>query len=106
MYIRRITREDLPEVFAITSEAFATDELFAWLHPRQKEYPDDLPRSQRIRLRTRLVSAGQHGFVAVTEETDQDWSGKPEVVGYAFFIRKGNDDIARKWQTDSIFNSM
>jgi len=67
------------------------------------KYPDDLRRSQAIRFRMRLVSAGQLGFVVETEPGDPDWSGKPEVVGYAYFLRWGKDEAAKKWQTDSLF---
>jgi hypothetical protein len=105
MFIRPITREDLSEIFAITSEALRNDEMFAWLHPHQDKYPEDLRRTQHIRLRNRLASAGQHGFVAVTEESDPDWSGISEVTGYAFYIRIGNDEAGKKWQTDTLFQS-
>lgn len=105
MFIRKLTRDDLPAVAAITRSSFAKDELFAWLWPKQDQYPDDIRRYQLIRLRTRLVSKGQHGFVMVTEESDADWTGKTEVVGYAFFERSGDDDAARTWQGDSLFNS-
>jgi hypothetical protein len=105
MFIRPITREDLSEIFAITSEALRNDEMFAWLHPHQDKYPEDLRRTQHIRLRNRLASVGQHGFVAVTEESDPDWSGTSEVTGYAFYIRIGNDEAGKKWQTDTLFQS-
>ncbi|KAF2797556.1 acyl-CoA N-acyltransferase [Melanomma pulvis-pyrius CBS 109.77] len=104
MFIRQLARSDFPDVLAITTQAFAKDELFDWLHPHQDKYPNDLRRTQRILLRNRLVSVGSHGFVIVTDETDPDWSGTPEITGYAFFMRSGNDELGRKWQTDSLFN--
>jgi hypothetical protein len=105
MLIRPMTREDLPEVFIITSETFRNDEMYVWLHPHQDKYPEDLRRSQHILLKKRLVSPDQHGFVAVTEESDPDWSGTSEVTGFAFFVRSGNDKAGKKWRTDILFNS-
>ncbi|KAF1994332.1 acyl-CoA N-acyltransferase, partial [Amniculicola lignicola CBS 123094] len=104
--IRKMARDDLPQVCAIAFQAFANDELFNWLWPNSKNHPDDLRRYMIIRQRHRLVDVGTHGFVVLTEETDVDWTGKPEIAGYAFFEREGNDELGRKWRTDSIFNSM
>lgn len=105
MFIRPMIREDLPGIFAITSETFRNDEMFAWLHPHQDKYPEDLRRVQHIILKNRFVSAGQHGFVAVTEESDADWSGTSEIAGYAFYLRAGDDEAGKKWQTDTLFKS-
>ncbi|KAF2466150.1 acyl-CoA N-acyltransferase [Lindgomyces ingoldianus] len=104
MFIRQLTREDVPEVLAITQQSFVDDELFGWLYPRRNQYPNDLRRYQLIRLRTRLVSVGSYGFVAVTDETDPGWQGKPEIIGYAFFVREGTDESSKKWRHDSIFS--
>lgn len=106
MYIRPLTREDLPAVAWMTNQTFAKDELYKWLYPHQDLYPDDLRRFQVIRLRTRLVDKGSHGFVMVTEQSDSDWTGRPEVMGFAFYVRSGDDEAGKKWQTDSWFNSM
>ncbi|KAF2190005.1 acyl-CoA N-acyltransferase [Zopfia rhizophila CBS 207.26] len=105
MFIREMRRGDITAAGSITFQTFASDELFAWLYPRMHIYPDDARRWQLIRLRSRLVGVGSRGFVAVTEEGDLDWHGAPEVVGYAFYVREGNDEAAQKWQVDSIFNS-
>src|SRR5690348_12108476 len=105
MLIRPITRDDLPRVCAIAFQAFKQDELLTWLYPNQDKYPDDLRRFQVLRLRSRLVSSGQLGFVVATEEGDAGWSGKEEVVGFAFFLRCGGDEQAKKWREDSWFKS-
>ncbi|KAF2678506.1 acyl-CoA N-acyltransferase [Lentithecium fluviatile CBS 122367] len=102
MYIRPITREDLPRIGAITSQTFENDELFAWLYPNKDKHPDDLRRYQMIRLRSRIVGVGQLGFVTVTEEGDTGWKGKPEITGYAFFVRCGDDEGAKRWKMDSL----
>ncbi|KAF2260146.1 acyl-CoA N-acyltransferase [Lojkania enalia] len=106
MFIRPITREDLPQAVAISNSIFRNDELFAWLFPRQHVYPDDLRRFQFLRFRTRLMMVGCHGFVMVTEESDPYWTGKEEVVGYAFFERTGDDAAAQKWRQDTIFRKI
>lgn len=106
MRVRSLTREDLPEVTAITFDAFEKDEFFGWLNPNRDKYPGDMRRNQSIRLRTRLVTPGQYGYVVVTEEGDPDWTGKEEVVGFAFYIRSLGDDAATIWRADTLFKSM
>ncbi|OCL03900.1 acyl-CoA N-acyltransferase [Glonium stellatum] len=105
MHIRPLIRSDIPAVAEITNQTFSKDELFTWLYPHQSHFPDDLRRFQLIRLRTRLVEQGSHGFVAESEEGDAEWTGKPEVLGFAFYIRNGDDPIAEKWRKDPVMNN-
>jgi hypothetical protein len=105
MRVRTVTREDLPELFAITHQAFEKDEFFGWLNPGRDKYPGDLRRNQTIRLRARLVGLGQHGYVVVTEEGDRDWSGKPEVAGFVFLHRSAGDEASKRWRVDTLFRS-
>ncbi|KAF2489869.1 acyl-CoA N-acyltransferase [Lophium mytilinum] len=102
MLIRPLLREDLPAVAPIVHDTFSNDELFTWLYPHQEKYPNDLRRFQLIRLRSRLVQLGSHGFVAESEAGDAEWNGAPEILGFAFYIREGNDEKAAKWRQDSI----
>ncbi|KAF2705900.1 hypothetical protein K504DRAFT_536859 [Pleomassaria siparia CBS 279.74] len=106
MFVRRVTRDDLPEILEIASTAFKHDELYTWIYPYQTKHLDDFKRMQLIHLRTRLVSVGNHGFVTVTEEKDPYWSGTPEVTGFAFYVRNGKDKAGEKWRTDSLFNKL
>ena len=105
MHVRPLIRSDIPAVAEITNQIFSKDKLFTWLYPHQDRFPDDLRRFQMIRLRTRLVERGSHGFVAESEEGDAEWTGKPEVLGFAFYIRNGNDAGAKKWRHDPPINS-
>ncbi|KAJ4290223.1 hypothetical protein N0V90_010438 [Kalmusia sp. IMI 367209] len=106
MRIRPFIRADHPQVAEITFQAFQKDEFFDWLSPGRHKYPEDLRRSQRVRLRYRLVDVGQYGFVVVTEEGDPDWSGKEEIMGFAFLLRIGQDGKTVGWQADSLFNKI
>lgn len=105
MRIRPLTRDDLPAVAEITFRSFENDELFEWLNPNGHKYPDDMRKSQSIRLRGRLVTPGQYGYVVVTEEKDSDWTGKEEVIGFAFYIRSAGDEAAKTWRKDTLFKS-
>lgn len=105
MRVRPFEREDLIEAAAIKIKAFEHDEFEAWLYPRLRQYPEDLRRSTIIRLRARLVGAGELGFVAETEEGDKDWNGKPQVTGFAYMGRCGDDEGAKQWRADSWFRS-
>ena len=107
MRVRPMTHFDVRVVADIGKETFANDELFAWLYPYKHQYPNDSTRWQQLRLRTRLVERGSHGFLCETEAGDDGWDGTigPVVVGYAFFIVKGSGEEAQKWRTDSLMNS-
>ncbi|PSN65915.1 acyl-CoA N-acyltransferase [Corynespora cassiicola Philippines] len=93
MRVRLMTREDLPQVAEITHAVFLQDDHYRYMYPRQEQYPEDMRRYQLIRLRTRLVTAGSHAFVAVND--------KGKVTGYAFFERSGNDEKAKERMRDS-----
>ncbi|KAF2806276.1 acyl-CoA N-acyltransferase [Mytilinidion resinicola] len=102
MLIRPLIRADLSSVAPIVHDTFSGDELFTWLYPHQEKYPNDLRRFQLIRLRSRLVQLGSHGFVAESEPGDAEWNGAPEILGFAFYIREGSDEKAARWRQDSI----
>ncbi|KAH7113788.1 acyl-CoA N-acyltransferase [Dendryphion nanum] len=102
MHIRPLTRSDLPTVGTLAFEIFRRDELYQYLYPHHSQFPDDLRRHQLIRLRHRMAEVGSHGFVTVTDETDTDWTGKSEILAFAFFIRTGDDEGGRKWRGDSV----
>ncbi|KAF1957907.1 acyl-CoA N-acyltransferase [Byssothecium circinans] len=106
MRVRSINREDLPQIAAITLQAFRDDELNAWLFPHKGEHPEDFRKFISIRIRSRAVGWGQHGFVVVTEESDPDWTSKPEIVGYAYLLRCGEDEGAKKWRAEPWFNKI
>ena len=106
MRVRPITRYDLPMATDIAFDAFKEDALFEWLNPRLDMYPGDMRRNQSIRLRERIVTPGQHGFVAVTDPEDPEWDGQEKVMGFAFYIRTAGDKAGTKWHSDTAFNSM
>ena len=87
MRMRPMIRSDLPKVISIVNKAFANDELVRWLFPQMDAYPDDVRRYQVIRMRIRFSDPDSHGFVAVLEEGDEEWTGEEEVVGFAFYTR-------------------
>lgn len=52
------------------------------------------------------MQQGGQAFVAVTEPGDEIYSGMPQIIGFGFFIRKGNDEAARIWKAESWFNKL
>ena len=102
-----MTHSDVNVVADIGKESFANDELFNWLYPYKDQYPNDCRRWQLLRFRQRLVERGSYGFVCETEADDDGWNATigPIVMGYAYFIVKGNGEEAQKWRTDSFTNS-
>lgn len=105
MHIRPMTREDLPQVTEITFQTFKDDEMYSYLQPNMSKYPDDARRTMMIRLRARLVGVGQSGLVAVTDEGDTNWNGQSEIAGYAYYVRLGDDEGAKRWKTDTLYKS-
>jgi hypothetical protein len=91
MRVRPMTHFDVRVVADIGKETFANDELFAWLYSYKDQDPNDSTRWQLLRLRTRLVERGSHGFVSETEAGDDGWDAtiEPVAVGYAFFHCEG-----------------
>ncbi|KAF2670029.1 Chitosanase-domain-containing protein [Microthyrium microscopicum] len=108
MRIRCMTYSDVGAVADIGKEVFANDKLFNWLYPYKNQFPNDSHRWQMLRLRRRLLERGSHGFVCETETGDNDWDETegPVIVGYIFFIVKGNGEETQKWQIDSFMNKM
>jgi hypothetical protein len=105
MRARQMTWTDTPAVAAIADEAFGPDELFQWIYPRQKAYKNDLRRWWLTRMKRYLAEPGVQAFVAETEEGDDEWGGRPEVVGMAVWVRSGDDAEALKWKQDSFLYS-
>jgi hypothetical protein len=107
MRVRPMTYFDVRVVANIGKETFANDELFAWLYPFKDQYPNDSARWQLLRLRTRIVERGSHGFVCETEAGDDGWDAAigSVIVGYTFFIVKGSGEEAQKWRTEPLLNS-
>ncbi|KAI8931923.1 hypothetical protein NX059_010824 [Plenodomus lindquistii] len=103
MYTRPVIHRDLPQIATIAYEAFDEDELYNWLYPGLKQYPDDYRRAQINTLHARLARPGCHGYVVIN---DYD-----EVMGYAFFQRATkpggvNDEGAKIWMQDTWFNKL
>ena len=100
-----MVRSDISRVVDICNACFSEDELFRWLYPHQDKYPNDLRRFQLIRLRTRFVQQGSQGYVAETEPgcACKGCNGEAvaRIVGFGFFIREGNDEVAQKWRAES-----
>lgn len=106
MHLRSLSRDDLPSLALIGTEAFCDDNLQTILFPPKAVENGSLHRNILLRIRKCLVEIGTHCIVSESDEKDGFWSGKSEVLGYAFWTRVGKSEAARKWQTDSLFSSM
>lgn len=106
MHLRPLTRNDLSSLADLGNEAFRDDNLQAIFWPPEAVENGSLRRTVMMRIRKRLVEVGTHCVVAVSDENDEFYSGTPELLGYSFWTRVGRSEAARKWQTDSLFNSM
>jgi hypothetical protein len=107
MRLRPMTRDDLVVASHINTIAFEGDEIFNWVMPNAAQYPDVWRQRQTIRTKQRFHTLGVVSLVVETEPQDAGWSGRPEIAGFAFWIRRGADATARKWreERDSFWNS-
>lgn len=87
-------RSDLGSVADVGVQVFHNDNLFRFIYPGLDEHSEDFRRSYLLRLRERFATPGSYSILAETEERDQEWSGKAEIAGYAFWERDGGD---RSW---------
>ncbi|KAI9645760.1 hypothetical protein NHQ30_005192 [Ciborinia camelliae] len=106
MHLRPLARNDLPSIADIGTDAFRDDDLKPILFPPKDVENGYLRRSIMLRVRKRLVETGTHCFVSESDEKDEFWSGKPELLGYSFWVRVGKSEAARKCQTDTLFSKL
>ncbi|KAK6601332.1 GNAT family protein [Botrytis cinerea] len=106
MHLRLLKRDDLPALSDLGTEAFRDDNLQTILFPPEAVANGSLRRSINLRIRKRLVEAGTHCYVSMSDEDDEFWSGTPELLGYAFWTRVGKSEAAKKWQTDTLFSKL
>ncbi|KAA8567543.1 hypothetical protein MFRU_048g00410 [Monilinia fructicola] len=106
MHLRPLARDDLPSIADLGTVAFRDDNLQTIFFPPKAVENGSLRRNIILRIRKRLVETGTHCFVSESDETDEFWSGKPELLGYAFWVRVGKSEAARKWQTDTLFSKL
>ena len=105
MKVRPAVLADLPFTTEISIDAFRDDALYAWLHPRRDEYPAAYRAGLLLRQKHNLYTPGSHFYVAETEPDDQQWSGVPQITGYAIWERIGDTPKAARWQTQSVGDS-
>lgn len=99
MHIRLATAYDIPATATLSVPAFIDDELYRWMCPRRKIFPSHFRTSFLSRYQIRFWSPRFIFHVAETDEGDKDWSGTPQVIGYAIWSRRGESEIARGWRT-------
>ncbi|KAF2231435.1 acyl-CoA N-acyltransferase [Viridothelium virens] len=101
MHIRPTASADIYDVSILADLAFQDEEFWRWLTPGMYNYPNDRTRFYRLRTRGRAVTKGGCiSLVAVTDDSDPEWSGREEIVGYAFWKRQGTSEQAKKWQKE------
>ena len=102
MHIRPATLADCSQTSSLSVTSYNDDELFAWMNPRRKEYPDHWRYFFLRRQQMRYWSPEQVFYVAVTDEQDNDWSGQSQVTGYAIWARRGDTKAATSWRKQSL----
>ena len=96
MQIRHATPADFPAIADLCAVAFEDDNLFIYLHPYLKEHPADFRDVFLRSVKSRYYDPDTHILVAVTEKSDANFGGHPEVLGYAAWTLEGPSISARK----------
>ncbi|KAJ5166002.1 hypothetical protein N7492_006298 [Penicillium capsulatum] len=86
--IRHIRYSDISKIASIAATEYFDSDLNTFLCPRRHEYPHHVTRHFSQMIETRFLNPRNIGFVAVKASKPQ------EPLGYAQFIRLGNDRAA------------
>ncbi|KAL8820399.1 MAG: hypothetical protein Q9191_007528, partial [Dirinaria sp. TL-2023a] len=98
MHIRPAIPSDLSTTSTVAASALWDDELYEWLHIHRDQFPEHFRNSILQKHRRRYWRADFAFYVVETDEKDKDWSGKPQVVGYAIWQRNGDSGAAKAWR--------
>ena len=89
MLIRHATPADFSAIADLCVLAFEGDNLFDYLHPYSKEYPEDF-RDVFVRsVKSRYYDPETHIMLAVSEPGDAYFKDHSEVLGYAAWTLEG-----------------
>jgi hypothetical protein len=89
MHTRPITPADLSDLSVIAVDAMIEDELYEWKNPYRKQYPEDFRQHFVRRLKAKYYDPQAYCYLAETDESDKDWTGKSVSTGYGIFTREG-----------------
>lgn len=84
MHLREGQLEDLPYLADIATEALWNDEIVQYLAPHRVKHPESHRDNYLYRTKRRYFE-GDRLIVAVTDETDESWTGKEVITGFAFW---------------------
>ena len=100
MQIRPATAQDIPMVATLSVAAFMDDELYEAMCPHRARYPSHFRAAFLNRFQGRFWSSNFVFLIAETDKSNKDWSGAPQIVGYAVWCRRGKSEIARRWRNE------
>lgn len=86
--IRRLRRSEIPKIASIAATEYFDSDLNAFLCPHRHDHPHHVTRRFNQMIEARFLNPRSIGFVAVKT------SNPGEPVGYAQFIRLGDDQAA------------
>ncbi|KAJ4190339.1 N-acetyltransferase domain-containing protein [Fusarium falciforme] len=96
MLIRNATREDIPAAGAAAAAAYIDDEQDAFMFPGRKKHPQRYLKTKESIVRHGMNDSTATVIVAVLEEGDEGWSGKPDIVGFCIWFREDGEEEGEK----------
>jgi L-amino acid N-acyltransferase YncA len=98
MVIRAITAADIPAIVEILTAAFWNEDAIGrFMHPRRDEFPYDVKKYWRHKIRVDYLDYRHTFMVAVDESTDK-------VVGVADWMRMGKKHEGGLWREWGLFS--
>ena len=84
MHLRRVQQWDLYDFAQVLAEAMRNDEVMLYLAPYKDQYPDSWRHHVLYRAKLRYYR-GEELYLAVTDDSDPDWTGKEQIMGYCSY---------------------
>ncbi|KAJ2992466.1 hypothetical protein NUW58_g2159 [Xylaria curta] len=91
MLIRPACQEDIPQAAAVAVAAYMDDAQDVYMYPNRASYPNLYLKAKSDIIKGSFEDPTALPIVAVLDETDGDWKGSAEIVGYCIWYREGPD---------------
>ncbi|KAF2490212.1 acyl-CoA N-acyltransferase [Lophium mytilinum] len=98
MKVRAATASDIPRIAEITINSNDEDEMDEYLYPGRKKHPAAYLKAYEKRNIKMMEWPAIRIIVAVTEPSDDRWTGAPKIAGFCIWCRNGESkEVKKKW---------
>ncbi|KAF2802553.1 uncharacterized protein BDZ99DRAFT_468786 [Mytilinidion resinicola] len=98
MKVRPAIASDIPHLAAITVRSLNEDAMDEYLYPGRHKHPVAYQAAYEKRNKNLIEWPSVRIMVAMTEPSDDKWSGAPEISGFCIWNRNGESkEVKEKW---------